>query len=527
MGRFPKIAPEIIPARRSRALFRDWGLWWQCLQLAAGLVYAITTPVILLILQQYSFLNGAVIAGHACDLLVAADAVRLRFGLPRFSRKRYWKKRNLKRIYSSIIIASPIVLVPLIWALGASPSSLTWTILPRLICLFSIPSSYRAIKRICQEKAIFLHETYIRVILTLVFVAIHASFLSSLWFYIACRSEPMSDCLMRDTWVAHDTVLNLSDPVSRYARSMHFVVQTLFTIGYGDIQPRTYPETLFTLFLILNGSLFYAFLISSISSLLSNRDATTKLFRSETNRTKAYFSDRGVTSDLSEQVQGFFEFLYSRKSGVADSLVFSALPPSLSCAIKECFVSHLESVPFFSSIALSPSIRGISGKQIILACCRQLTLQTYVPGSYILRQGEKSKMLLIVIFGRIEIKVEGSKCALMTLLEGDHIGGESLFLNNPWSVSLLVPEYAEVLMLNVDSLCSALCEIGLVQPGFGVDNDKLFNEWLACDFNKEAMLATISAQEEFCRKCRVVQANINNTYQKKKMMDMLETINSG
>ena len=54
--------------------------------------------------------------------------------------------------------------------------------------------------------------------------------------------------------IINDHVLHENNIFSDYIRSMYFILQTLFTIGYGDVSPVNDIEILFTLFLILNGS---------------------------------------------------------------------------------------------------------------------------------------------------------------------------------------------------------------------------------------------------------------------------------
>jgi len=130
-------------------------------------------------------------------------------------------------------------------------------------------------------------EALSRILLTLMLSVLQASMLACVWFRMACgikegeerHCSPQGEGGAEMTWVAHDKVLDVSVPASCYFRALHFIIQTLFTIGFGDITPRNNSETCFTLFLIVNSSLFYAFLISSMTSLMGNRDVATNGFR--------------------------------------------------------------------------------------------------------------------------------------------------------------------------------------------------------------------------------------------------------
>lgn len=309
----------------------------------------ILTPIIIGILQQYNVSSPVVIFGHVCDMLFAVDV---------FASKAFRVKRRRARAQSSswlsLASASPLAIVPLMYSFGGGPETLAWCCIFRMIVVCKLPPLYRTFKQVMEEYGYFIHETYVRVVMAFVFAAFYSSMLACIWFSVSCRRRDVEGCLLQeDSWVALDSVMDIKDPSSRYIRSLHFIVQTLFTIGYGDIFPINNNEIVFTLFLILNGSLFYAFMISSITSLLSNRDATTKLYRSETNAIKDFFASRGVSSDISEQIQGYFDFLFTRKKGVLDSAALAAVPSSLARAVKASFVPCLEQVPFFQAIVKS------------------------------------------------------------------------------------------------------------------------------------------------------------------------------
>ena len=53
---------------------------------------------------------------------------------------------------------------------------------------------------------------------------------------------------------------------------MYFVITTFTTVGFGDINGLTSPERMFCLVLMLVGALFFSFLVSSLSSMLSTMD---------------------------------------------------------------------------------------------------------------------------------------------------------------------------------------------------------------------------------------------------------------
>lgn len=323
-------------------------LLWQWIQLTAVVFALILTPIAIGVVQQYIISSPLVIMCHVCDVLFAIDVVVSKATWVRKKRKRM---RAESSTWLMMLASSALVITPVVYYLDGDGGAMAWCGVVRMLVIFKLPPLYRIFKRIMEENGLFVHETYVRVVLVFIFAIFYSSVLACVWFYISCRQSDLQVCLQNsNSWVANDLVLIIEDPVSRYFRSLYFVVQTLFTIGYGDITPVNNTEILLTLFLILNGSLFYAFMISSITSLLSNRDATTKLYRSETNVIKDFFNSRGVSTDISEQLQGYFDFLFTRKKGVLDTSVLSAMPRSLSLAVKASFSPCLEQVAFFQAM---------------------------------------------------------------------------------------------------------------------------------------------------------------------------------
>lgn len=360
-------------------------LFWLCTQLLVVASALIVTPILIGVTQRYLLSSPLVLIGHICDALMAVDVAIAKATCLRKKRR---KILAVSPSWLLLIMSSALVVVPVVYSLGGAEDTLAWCTIFRMLAVLKLPPLYRLFKQAMEKKGLFVHETYVRVVLVFVFAIFYSSILACAWFYLSCRRRDLSTCLLDDgLWVARDSVLDIRDPVSRYFRSLYFVVQTLFTIGYGDIYPVSNSEIMFTLFLILNGSLFYAFMISSITSLLSNRDATTKLFRSETNVIKDFFSARGVASDIAEQMQGYFDFLFSRKKGVLEGTVLAALPSSLSLAVKASFAPCLEQVAFFQAIRKHCACFAGAGAErasrctccggidIVRACAEQLTFR--------------------------------------------------------------------------------------------------------------------------------------------------------
>ena len=59
-----------------------------------------------------------------------------------------------------------------------------------------------------------------------------------------------------------------------YVSSFYFTVTTIVTVGFGDIHPYSVGEKIVTIFLMLIGVISFSFATGSLSSIISNYDAS-------------------------------------------------------------------------------------------------------------------------------------------------------------------------------------------------------------------------------------------------------------
>lgn len=315
-------------------------------------------------------------------------------------------------------------------------------------------------------------EALSRILLTLMLSFLHASMLACVWFRLACQlggvdSTGQRMCAKDEwrsemTWVDRDKVLDVGSPLSCYLRSLHFIMQTLFTIGFGDINPVNDREIYFTLFLIVNSSLFYAFLISSMTSLMGNRDVATNCFRAETDLLRKLMLMRRAPESLRDKVRAYVDYIFTRQKGLPESRFVPAgsTPPALLQAIKAATGEVLlRSVPFFRR----------QEDRFIDLCIARLQFRTYAPGSLIVNQNERHREIVLVRSGRVEIfsplaqsnnKIAAKNSALFTLVPGDYLGDFQLLFGTAAEVSARAAGFVETMVLSYDALMQVLALTG-------------------------------------------------------------------
>ena len=61
-----------------------------------------------------------------------------------------------------------------------------------------------------------------------------------------------------------------------YLCSLYFIITTITTVGYGDITCSSFEERIFQIILLAVGSVFYSYIISTISNFIKN-DSNAKI----------------------------------------------------------------------------------------------------------------------------------------------------------------------------------------------------------------------------------------------------------
>ena len=68
-----------------------------------------------------------------------------------------------------------------------------------------------------------------------------------------------------EDWVKNYNITNLT-PFNKYIACLYYVVQTVLTVGYGDMTPLTTSEKVSCTFIMLFGVFIYSLMIGNITS---------------------------------------------------------------------------------------------------------------------------------------------------------------------------------------------------------------------------------------------------------------------
>lgn len=259
-----------------------------------------------------------------------------------------------------------------------------------------------------------------------------------------------------------------------FIRSVYFLMQTLFTIGYGDavVPTKLKSEVAVACLFMLFGVFGYGLIIANMTSVLSNIDVVNMRFRHEMDKLHLWLAFRSVPAPLYQKIDMCFHYLEKSQYGVVDQNILAGLPNQLTREVMKGNMALLEKVPFFSSQYRSM----IFLSNMSLALIRRI----YPPGSTVIHEGEKQRELLIVKRGKVDLYVNTCPEVVATLVESDYFGDVPLLFGTSNAVKGISPGFSEILVLpyqkfkvlmdspsqtDVDSWSSVSNTVSLDDPG--------------------------------------------------------------
>lgn len=185
----------------------------------------------------------------------------------------------------------------------------------RLVRLARIPRIYRLVRiirllrvfRLVKSQGFFnkvsnllkMNAGILRLLKFSVSVILIVHIVGCFWYYIA-----KIDDFSPDTWVTRHQILDDSIE-EKYLASIYWVITTLTTVGFGDIQPKTPYERVFAIVLMGFGVGFYSYTISNLSTIISAMDIRTYNLKARLNALNDFETATTLPDELKKKIRKF------------------------------------------------------------------------------------------------------------------------------------------------------------------------------------------------------------------------------
>jgi hypothetical protein len=193
----------------------------------------------------------------------------------------------------------------------------------RLLKMVKLRSVFYKIEEILSSDRVEGVYTYIKTI-AIFYVIWH--FMACIWFSIV-STEFMAE---GDSIMSYEDLIH-QEISQQYAFMLYFIFTTFFTVGYGDIHPKTTNEKLFAMFAMLLFYSLFCFMVSKIRNIVQRSIEQEEDLKIKLKNIKNYFRDKKLPTELTNKVSKYLEFMYTEKKNrrMEDGDIFTLLNDKL------------------------------------------------------------------------------------------------------------------------------------------------------------------------------------------------------
>ena len=211
--------------------------------------------------------------------------------------------------------------------------------------------------------------------------------------------------------------VNLSSEA--YQRAFYFTLVTMTTVGYGDIVPHSYFETVVALMVVMMGGLAYPAVVSSIAPLMTSLNAAAEAHKAKVVHLRRWLSSWGAPILLTGEVIGRHEALYAERGGVDESGVLADLPPLLRQSVCAYMVGGLMSTNRVLEVLDAAALQQLTGL---------LRPQFYLVKEELLAPNEPPHAILLLRSGAADVVHSTQEQAIGCMHDGEAIGAAECVL---------------------------------------------------------------------------------------------------
>ncbi|KAL7542680.1 hypothetical protein ACHAXR_012206, partial [Thalassiosira sp. AJA248-18] len=172
--------------------------------------------------------------------------------------------------FGYILTQSPMAMANKLGKLGRLPKMIRFARAARLLKLLRVYKLHDFIMRL--EIQYNVHQGISRMLKIVMLIMLVTHLVGCFWFLIGLTG---GNGELNGGWV-YRYYLETSPKTTQYVASMYWAFSTLTTVGYGDISARTPREQVYAMVMMLVGVSWYAYIVSSMSSIMSSFDAQNK-----------------------------------------------------------------------------------------------------------------------------------------------------------------------------------------------------------------------------------------------------------
>lgn len=202
----------------------------------------------------------------------------------------------------------------------------------------------------------------------------------------------------------------------KYVTALYFTFSSLTSVGFGNVSPNTNPEKIFSICVMLIGSLMYASIFGNVSAIIQRLYSGTARYHTQMLRVKEFIRFHQIPGGLRQRLEEYFQHAWSYTNGIDMNAVLKGFPECLQADI--CL--HLNR----SLLQICKAFRGAS-KGCLRALAMRFRTTHAPPGDTLVHNGDILTALYFISRGSIEILRDD---VVVAILGKNDIFGEPISL---------------------------------------------------------------------------------------------------
>ncbi|KAM3598738.1 uncharacterized protein V6R79_021972 [Siganus canaliculatus] len=202
----------------------------------------------------------------------------------------------------------------------------------------------------------------------------------------------------------------------KYVTALYFTFSSLTSVGFGNVSPNTNPEKIFSICVMLIGSLMYASIFGNVSAIIQRLYSGTARYHTQMLRVKEFIRFHQIPGGLRQRLEEYFQHAWSYTNGIDMNAVLKGFPECLQADI--CL--HLNR----SLLQNCKAFRG-ANKGCLRALGMRFKTTHAPPGDTLVHSGDILTALYFISRGSIEILRDD---VVVAILGKNDIFGEPISL---------------------------------------------------------------------------------------------------
>uniref|UniRef100_W5KRU3 Potassium voltage-gated channel subfamily H member 7 n=1 Tax=Astyanax mexicanus TaxID=7994 RepID=W5KRU3_ASTMX len=253
--------------------------------------------------------------------------------------------------------------------------------------------------------------------------ALIAHWLACIWYAIGNMEKPDDKIgWLHNLGVSIGKRVNHSDRSSgpsikdKYVTALYFTFSSLTSVGFGNVSPNTNPEKVFSICVMLIGSLMYASIFGNVSAIIQRLYSGTARYHMQMLRVKEFIRFHQIPNPLRQRLEEYFQHSWTYTNGIDLNTVLKGFPECLQADI--CL--HLNQ----SLLQGCKAFRGAT-KGCLRALAMRFNTTHAPPGDTLVHSGDVLTALYFLSRGSIEILKDD---VVVAILGKNDIFGEMIHL---------------------------------------------------------------------------------------------------